>query len=100
MSDTVPITLNILGKEYRVACPEGEDVSLQKAAKYLQDKMKEIKMSGKIIGADRIAVMAALNITHELLTSQSNPREQHNEELSEKIQSMRKKIDQGLHPHL
>ncbi|MDP0562606.1 MAG: cell division protein ZapA [Candidatus Endonucleobacter sp. (ex Gigantidas childressi)] len=61
--------VKILDKEYRVSCrPENHEV-LAEAARYLNDKMREIRSTGKVIGLDRIAVMAALNISHELLQS-------------------------------
>jgi cell division protein ZapA len=61
------VSINILGKEYLVACPDEERKQLQSSADYLDRKMREIRDSGKVIGTDRIAVMAALNIAHELL---------------------------------
>ena len=70
MSQANTVTLQILDKEYRIACPAEERDNLESAARYLNDEMREIRSSGKVIGADRIAVMAALNITHELLHKQ------------------------------
>ncbi len=70
MSQANTVTLQILDKEYRIACPAEERDNLESAARCLNDKMREIRSSGKVIGADRIAVMAALNITHELLHKQ------------------------------
>lgn len=67
MSENIPVTVRILEKEYLVACPESEQDSLQETARYLNKKMKEIRDSNKVVGTDRIAVMAALNIAHELL---------------------------------
>lgn len=63
------IEVNILGRSYRVACEEGEREALLQAVAYLDAKMGEIKKAGKVNGADRIAVMAALNIAHELLST-------------------------------
>jgi len=63
------IEVSILGRSYRVACEEGERDALLQAVAYLDGKMSEIKKSGKVNGADRIAVMAALNIAHEFLTT-------------------------------
>jgi cell division protein ZapA len=57
----------ILDKEYLVACPEEEREALRASAKYLNDKMAEIRGSGKVVGMDRIAVMAALNLAHEVV---------------------------------
>lgn len=61
------VTVSILGKEFVLACPEDERAGLIAAAAYLDKKMREIHASGKVIGTERTAVMAALNITHELL---------------------------------
>ena len=62
------IDINILGRGYKIACKEGERDALLEAAAYLDGKMGEIKKAGKVSGTDRMAVMAALNIAHELLT--------------------------------
>jgi cell division protein ZapA len=62
------IEINILGRSYKIACEDGEREALLEAVAYLDGKMGEIKKSGKVSGTDRIAVMAALNIAHELLT--------------------------------
>ena len=61
------VEVTILERQYRVACPDDERENLMASVAYLDQKMREIKEAGKIAGADRIAVMAALNITHELL---------------------------------
>lgn len=60
-------TVTILDKEYLIACPPEEQQALQQSARHLDTKMRDIRNSGKIHGLDRIAVMAALNITHEFL---------------------------------
>jgi len=67
-SDTRAFEITLLGKTYRVACAEDERDELLEAVAYVDRKMRDIRDSGKVIGADRIAVMAALNIAHELLT--------------------------------
>ena len=61
----------ILDKDYMIACPEGEQAALRQSANYLDEKMREIRASGKIHGLERIAVMAALNIAHEFLQKDS-----------------------------
>lgn len=63
------IEISLLGRSYRIACEEGERDALMQAVAYLDGKMGEIKKGGKVNGTDRIAVMAALNIAHELLTT-------------------------------
>lgn len=62
------IEVSILGRNYRVSCADGEREALMRAVDYLDAKMGEIKSVGKVNGTDRIAVMAALNIAHELLS--------------------------------
>jgi cell division protein ZapA len=62
------IEISLLGRNYRVACEDGEREALLEAVAYLDGKMGEIKKAGKVSGTDRVAVMAALNIAHEFLT--------------------------------
>jgi cell division protein ZapA len=62
------VEVSLLGRTYRVACEEGERESLMQAVAYLDAKMSEIRSAGKVTGAERIAVMAALNVAHELLS--------------------------------
>jgi cell division protein ZapA len=62
------VEVNLLGRTYRVACTDAERDSLMQAVAYLDAKMNEIRKAGKVMGAERIAVMAALNVAHELLT--------------------------------
>lgn len=71
--DNKTLTVNIVGKDYQVACPAGEEDSLREAAQYLHSLMESIRASGRVVGLDRVAVMAALNISNELL---QNRREQ------------------------
>ena len=72
MNQPNTVTVHILDKDYCIACPADERNNLESAARYLDGKMREIRSSGKVIGADRVAVMAALNITHELLHKQQH----------------------------
>ncbi len=65
--EPTPVTVRILDKEYFVACPPDERQDLLDSAEYLNKKMREVRDTGKIVGADRIAVMAALNMANELL---------------------------------
>jgi len=68
MSDRMhAVTVNILGREYQATCPEGREAELIASASYLDEQMRSIRESGKVVGLERIAVMAALNISHELL---------------------------------
>jgi len=62
------LDVTILGRQFRVACTEDEKPDLLKAVDYLDRNMREIRDSGKVIGVERIAIMAALNLAHELLS--------------------------------
>jgi len=61
------IEVSILDRSFRIACSEDEQAGLRQAVEYLDRKMREIRDGGKVIGHERIAIMAALNIAHELL---------------------------------
>jgi cell division protein ZapA len=63
------IEISILGRNYKIACEDGQREALLEAVAYLDGKMGEIKKAGKVNGTDRIAVMAALNIAHEFLSA-------------------------------
>ena len=71
---TVTLDANILGRDYKIACKEHERAELTQAVAFLDGRMREIRDQGKVTGADRIAVMAALNIAHELLRSRGDKR--------------------------
>ncbi len=96
MSKKLPaVTLTILNKEYKIVCQPEEQPSLLHTARLLNEKMHRLHDSGKVTGTDRIAVMAALNLAHELemtkpQTAQNDP------ELTEKLISLRKKIETVL----
>lgn len=68
-TDTSTLDVFILDKAYRINCPENEQESLRASGQYLDRKMRDIRSSGKVLGLERIAVIAALNITHELLSA-------------------------------
>lgn len=63
------ITISLLGREFRVGCPEGEEKALLASVDYLNRKMKEVRDTGKVVGNERIAIMAALNIAHESMSN-------------------------------
>ena len=65
--DQARVSVRIMEKEYVVACPYDERSALLDAAEFLNSRMREIRDTGKVIGLDRIAVMAALNLAHEFL---------------------------------
>jgi cell division protein ZapA len=65
--EALNVTVRIMGKEYSVACPQDEHEALVRSADYLNERMTSIRKRGKALGAEKIAVMAALNIARELL---------------------------------
>ncbi|MBV1775510.1 cell division protein ZapA [Burkholderiaceae bacterium DAT-1] len=69
MSDRKEVDINIMGREFRVACPADEETALLEAAIFIDRKMKEIRDSGNVMGIDKIAIMAALNIAHEYMNT-------------------------------
>ena len=69
-ADKGAMTINLMGREFRVACPEGEERNLLASVDLLNKRMKEVRDTGKVVGNERIAIMAALNIAHDLV---SNP---------------------------
>jgi cell division protein ZapA len=71
---TAQVSVRILDKEYQVACPANERTDLLDSAEALNAKMLEIRDSGRIVGLDRIAVMAALNMANDLLHAQARDR--------------------------
>ena len=90
MSQANTVTVKILEKEYQVACPEDQEAELTASARYLDKQMRGIRDTGKVIGLERIAVMAALNISFELLqgSSQRDPGQGNNtgmKQLSSKL---------------
>jgi len=92
MSATNTISVVILDKEYRVSCPDEERDGLISAASFLNDKMQVIKQSGRIVGLDRIAVMAGLNITHDLL-AENKKKNGITLNFSEKVNALQNKLD-------
>jgi cell division protein ZapA len=71
---SVTLDVALLGRDYKVTCPEAERVQLMDAVAFLDRRMREIRDTGKIAGSERVAVMAALNITHDLLRARSESR--------------------------
>jgi cell division protein ZapA len=87
------VTVRILDKDYQVACPEEQEAQLVSSAKYLDKQMRGIRDSGKVIGLERIAVMAALNIGYELLQATDGPESQG----GDSVKRITNKLDAALH---
>ncbi|MEM8561090.1 MAG: cell division protein ZapA [Pseudomonadota bacterium] len=97
MSQANTVTVNILDKDYQVALPEDQEAELLVSAKYLDKQMRSIRDSGKVIGLERIAVMAALNISHELLRASEEPAVQAESPSAESVQRINRKLDDALY---
>ena len=69
MTNNSAVDVAIMGREFRVTCPDEEREELLQAVTYLDKKMCEIRDNGKVVGSERIAIMAGLNIAHELLAT-------------------------------
>lgn len=91
------VTVRILEKEYHVACPAEEKADLLASAEMLNSKMREIRDSGKVVGLDRVAVMAALNLANELLKAQGRDQEL-KDIVGLRIKAMRERLDSALGP--
>jgi cell division protein ZapA len=95
-SKTLDVT--IMGRTYKVACSDDERNALLSAVAYLDRKMTEIKSAGRVASAERIAVMAALNIAHELLSSRNHASGFDMEGLRRRMAAMEATLDQALAP--
>ncbi|MGR9014388.1 MAG: cell division protein ZapA [Gammaproteobacteria bacterium] len=91
----LPVSLTIMGKEYKIACAADEQHDLIQSAQQLDMQMRQMRDSGKVAGADRIAVMAALNLAHELQLMKSQ-NALLNQNLSECLAKMTHKIENVL----
>ena len=88
------VNISIMGRDFSVACPPHEQEDLLEAARYLDGNMKEIQKTGKIIGAERCAIMAALNITNDLLKLQRSSANQ--SQVEQKLEHLQERIDEVL----
>lgn len=95
-NDTVIVKL--LDKDYQVACPPGQEAALVKSADYLDNQLRTIRANGKVIGLERIAVMAALNISNELLhNNETNKQPDSGRSNSSQIKNLNDKLEEALH---
>lgn len=94
MNKAEPLTVKIMDKEYRIACPEEEKDNLRASAELLNEKLNEIKQQGSVIGTERIAIMTALNMSHEILHSQSLVVE--HGDLNQRIDDLSERISESM----
>jgi cell division protein ZapA len=93
--DRAQISLRIMEKEYVVACPYEERAALLDAAEFLNNRMREIRDSGKVVGHDRIAVMVALNLANELLRQKDRDAKLEGE-VTPRLRAMRERVEGAL----
>ena len=98
MAENKPVSIHIMGNEYHVASPENEVAKLEEAARALDKRMREIKDSGRVMGLERVAVMAALNLSYELMHGETTSLEETNE-INRRIQKLQDKVDTALAAH-
>lgn len=91
------IAVRILEKEYQVSCPAEEKANLLAAVELLNRKMREIRDSGKVVGLDRVAIMAALNLANELLKRTGDGR-QLEDVFVPRVRAMSERVDAALKP--
>lgn len=96
-SDGKVIEIDLMGRSFKVACPDGEEMQLRASVQYLNRRMQEIKASGKVVGNERIALLAALNITHEFLTNGAKVFD--SGELQRRIERLQASVDDALAAH-
>lgn len=92
--ETKGVTINVMGREFRVAAPGGEERQLIASVDYLNKKMREIRDTGKVVGNERIAIMAALNIAHEYLQLQGGAKPARSGAAGVDDDLVRRKIDE------
>lgn len=89
------VAVKILDREYQVSCPPSEQESLVKSARHLDESMRKIKARGNIHGLEKIAVMAALNITHDML-QKNHILNKSRHETAQQVKFLEDKIDHAL----
>lgn len=94
MSNTKSIDVNIMGREFTVACSDEERAGLLEAVSYLDKKMHDIRDTGKVVGIDKIAIMAALNLSHELLHTKTGDVDIG--DYKRRISAMQNQIDEAV----
>lgn len=95
-SPAKPVKVTILGKEFHIACQEDEREDLMAAARQVEEKMRHIRSSSQISSFDKIAVMVALNLAHELTQAQNQPQPQNLQAATDQVLAMQERIEATL----
>jgi cell division protein ZapA len=94
-NDTARVSVRILEKEYQFACPAEEQNDLVRSAEFLNARMKQIRDTGSVVGTDRIAVMAALNLANDLLKGRNRDMSQESR-LGTRLKTLRERVESAL----
>ena len=100
MTGEVTVTLSILDKQYQIACKAEEQTDLISAAQYLDKQMRSIRSNGKTVGLERIAVMAAINVSYELqrqIKTEERPDFSAKDTTEEAFLKLKRKVDEALY---
>lgn len=97
MSRQNTVTVSILDKDYQVACPPGQEQELLAASRHLDQSMRDIRATGKIIGLERVAIMAALNLSHELLALRDGRSAKPLNDHEDRIREVTNQLDEALY---
>lgn len=95
IEEPLQVSIKILEKEYRIACDYHEQDDLRASARLLDNRMREIRQSGRVIGTDRIAVIAALNIAHDLIQIQRS-RPNYGEDTNRRLRQLQDQVSAAL----
>ena len=88
------VSIDILDKSYQVACEPEQEAELRQAANDLDDQMRAIRSTGKVIGLERVAIMAALNLSHQVLVMKSGGQPE--DPLEDQLKTITSRIDEAL----
>lgn len=90
-ANPIPVTIEILDKEYMVSCPPEEKDALLESAHELNERLRQVRDSGKVLGTERMAVITALNIVHEL-----HQQQRHQTELEKTLHEDIKRLEEKI----
>ncbi len=97
-SEVDVVAISVVGREFKIKCPKDKISELKEAADYLNDKMREVQHSDKPASIDRVAITAALNISHELMLEKQSSEENSNslDKLGKKLFDLKDKVELAL----
>ena len=90
------VSVRIMEKEYVIACPYEERTALLDTAEFLNDRMREVRDSGKVVGLDRIAVMVALNLANELLRLKNKDTKHEHDAAAGRVRALRERVEGAI----